>query len=96
MGLQSAPSSGFKLGARLIIVGFWTIIVGLLILVSVSHIQPTFAGTVSELPVTGPPSSSDRLLGEWLKVLYQSGYVTFGIGSLLMAVGGSLLVGTTT
>ncbi len=94
MGLQSTPTSGIKLGARLFIVGFWTIIIGLLILVSVSHVQASFAGPFSELPAA--PTGGDGLLGEWLKVLYQSGYVTFGIGSMLMAIGGVLLVSTRT
>ncbi len=94
MGFQSTPASGFKLGARLFIVGFWTIVVGLLILVSVSHVQASFAGPVNDLPTTGPSTSGDGLFVEWLRVLYQSGYVTFGIGSLLMAIGGVLLVST--
>lgn len=94
MGLQSGPTSGLKLGARLLIVGFWTIIVGLLILVSVSHIQPGFVEIASQVTTAGSTTGGYGLLREWLRVLYQSGYVTFGIGSVLMAIGGALLVST--
>lgn len=86
--------SKFRLSARLIVVGLWTVLFGLLVLLFTLQLfasLSSFASVGAFGQETG--SGVDTLLYDSLLLLYRGGFLTLGIGGALMAFGSLFIIG---
>ena len=84
----------FRLSARLVVVGLWTVLFGLFILLFTVQLFATLSsfstvGALGEATGTG----LDGMVFGSLALLYKGGFLTLGAGGLLMAFGSLFIVG---
>lgn len=84
----------FRLSARIVVVGLWTVLFGLFILFFTVQMFATLSsfsavGALGETTGTG----IDGMLFGSMALLYKGGFVTLGAGGLLMAFGSLFIVG---
>ena len=91
----TARSHGsFRLSARIVVVGLWTVLFGLVILFFTVQMFATLSsfssvGTLGEASGTGV----DSMLYDSMVLLYRGGFLTLGAGGVIMAFGSLFIVG---
>ena len=91
----TARSHGtFRLSARIVVVGLWTVLFGLFILFFTVQMFATLSsfssvGTLGEASGTGV----DSMLYDSMVLLYRGGFLTLGAGGVIMAFGSLFIVG---
>lgn len=84
----------FKLSARIVIVGLWTVLFGMFILFFTVQMFATLS-SFSSIGVLGTETGTgvDAILFDSLLMLYRGGFFTLGAGGVLMAFGSLFIVG---
>lgn len=86
--------SRFRLSARLIVFGLWTVLFGLLVLLFSLQLFASLS-SFSSVGAFGQQSGTgiDGLLYDSLLLLYRGGFLTLGVGGALMAFGSLFVIG---
>ena len=84
----------FKLSARIVIVGLWTVLFGMFILFFTVQMFAALS-SFSSIGVLGTQSGTgvDTMLFDSMLMLYRGGFVTLGAGGVLMAFGTMFVIG---
>lgn len=84
----------FRFSARIVIVGLWTVLFGMFILLFTVQLFATVS-SFSTIGVLGEQTGTgvDHLLFDSLVMLYHGGFLTLGAGGLLMAFGCLFVIG---
>ena len=84
----------FKISARIVIVGLWTVLFGMFILFFTVQMFATLS-SFSSIGVLGAETGTgvDSLLFDSMLMLYQGGFITLGAGGVLMAFGTMFVIG---
>lgn len=91
----TATSRGaFKISARILVVGLWTVLFGMFILFFTVQMFATLA-SFSSIGVLGTETGTgvDSLLFDSMVMLYKGGFLTLGAGGVLMAFGSLFVIG---
>ncbi|MDZ7702003.1 MAG: hypothetical protein U5J98_07990 [Halobacteriales archaeon] len=84
----------FKLSARIVVVGLWTVLFGMFILFFTVQMISSLS-SVSSIGTFGTQSGTgvDAILLDSMVMLYQGGFLTMGAGGVLMAFGSLFVIG---
>lgn len=91
---STARSHGsFRLSARILVVGLWTVLFGMFLLLFAVQLFATLS-SASAVGVLGQETGTgvDVILYDSLLLLYRGGFLTLGAGGLLMAFGGLFII----
>lgn len=85
--------SVLRFSARLLVLGLWTVVFGLLVLSIFAQLFGSLA-TAPSVTSFGQQTGFglDRMLFDALMLLYHGGFLTVGIGGVMTVFGGALLV----
>jgi cell division septal protein FtsQ len=86
----------FQISARILVVGLWTVLFGMFILLFTMQMFATLSSFTS-IGVLGQESGTgvDAILFDSLLMLYRGGFLTLGAGGALMAFGSLFVIGVT-
>lgn len=84
----------FQISTRIVVIGLWTVLFGMLILLFTVQMFATLS-SFSSIGVLGQESGTgiDSLLFGSMAMLYRGGFLTLGAGGLLMAFGSMFIIG---
>ena len=84
----------YKTSARIVVVGLWTVLFGMFILLFTVQMFATLS-SFSSIAVLGQETGTgvDGILFDSMVMLYRGGFLTLGAGGVLMAVGALFVVG---
>ena len=84
----------YTVSARIVVVGLWTVLFGMFILLFTVQMFATLS-SFSSIGVLGQQSGTgvDNLLFDSMLMLYRGGFLTLGAGGVLMAFGALFVVG---
>lgn len=94
MPTTATRSGTFRISARIIVVGLWTVLFGMFILFFTVQMLATLS-SFSSIGVLGAESGTgiDAILFDSMLMLYRGGFLTLGAGGVLMAFGSLFVIG---
>lgn len=84
----------YKISARILVFGLWTVLFGMFILFFTVQMFATVS-SFSSIGVLGQETGTgvDSILFDSLLILYRGGFLTLGAGGMLMAFGSMFVIG---
>lgn len=84
----------FQISTRILVVGLWTVLFGMFILLFTVQMFATLS-SFSSIGVLGQESGTgvDHLLFDSMLMLYRGGFLTLGAGGVIMAFGSLFVIG---
>lgn len=94
MSATARKQGTFKTSARIVIVGLWTVLFGMFILLFTMQMFATLS-SFTTIGVLGQETGTgiDEILFNSMLLLYRGGFLTLGVGGVLMAVGSLFVIG---
>lgn len=94
MSTTARQPGTFRTSARIVVVGLWTVLMGMFILLFTVQMFATLS-SFSTIGVLGRETGTgvDQLLFDSMLMLYHGGFLTLGAGGVLMAFGSLFVIG---
>lgn len=94
MPTTASGHGAFRISARIVIVGLWTVLFGMFILLFTVQMLATLS-SFSSIGVLGSETGTgvDNILYDSMLMLYRGGFLTLGAGGVLMAFGTTFVLG---
>jgi len=94
MSTTARHNGSFLISARIVVVGLWTVLFGMFILLFTLQLF-SMVSSFSSVGVLGRETGTgvDQILFNSLLMLYRGGFLTLGAGGVLMAFGTLFVVG---